>query len=67
MENGGVQKPIVTMILPAEKFWQAEEYHQEIFQKTGQKACASESSGPGRFYFIMILRGRSVTIFFTLP
>jgi len=37
--SGKFRKPIVTQIVPAEKFWRAEEYHQKYFQKTGQKAC----------------------------
>lgn len=32
-------KPIATEILPAEKFWRAEEYHQKYVLKTGRKVC----------------------------
>jgi peptide-methionine (S)-S-oxide reductase len=37
--SGKSGRPIATLIVPAETFWRAEEYHQKYFQKTGQRAC----------------------------
>ena len=38
-ESGKFDKPIVTEILPAPKFWRAEEYHQQYYEKTGRSRC----------------------------
>ncbi len=37
--SGGFNRPIATLIVPAETFWRAEEYHQKYFQKHGMSAC----------------------------
>jgi peptide methionine sulfoxide reductase msrA/msrB len=35
--SGKFKKPIVTEIVPAKEFYAAEDYHQQYFEKTGQK------------------------------
>ncbi|MGH9447368.1 MAG: peptide-methionine (S)-S-oxide reductase MsrA [Terriglobia bacterium] len=40
LERSGVyQRPIVTEILPAVEFWQAEDYHQQYLEKRGLAHC----------------------------
>src|SRR5436305_13978349 len=38
--TGKFNRPIVTQIEPAPKFWPAEEYHQRYLAKRGQSHCA---------------------------
>lgn len=38
-KSGKYKSKIVTEIVPAKKFWPAEEYHQKYFQKTGENSC----------------------------
>ena len=38
--SGRFNRPIVTAIEPASKFWRAEEYHQQYLKKRGQTHCA---------------------------
>jgi peptide-methionine (S)-S-oxide reductase len=37
--SGSFSREIVTAIEPALIFWEAEEYHQQYFEKTGQRSC----------------------------
>jgi peptide-methionine (S)-S-oxide reductase len=38
--SGRFNRPIVTQIEPAPKFWPAEDYHQRYLEKRGQTHCA---------------------------
>jgi peptide-methionine (S)-S-oxide reductase len=37
--SGAYRRPIVTQIIPAAEFWQAEEYHQQYLEKKGLTHC----------------------------
>jgi peptide-methionine (S)-S-oxide reductase len=37
--SGAYRKPVVTQILPAAEFWEAEEYHQRYLEKKGLAQC----------------------------
>jgi peptide-methionine (S)-S-oxide reductase len=37
--SGKYKKPIVTEIVPASRFWRAEEYHQQYLEKNNLKGC----------------------------
>ncbi|MEJ8800818.1 peptide-methionine (S)-S-oxide reductase MsrA [Pontibacter sp. H249] len=50
-ESGRFSSPIVTPILPAQKFWPAEEYHQDYYQKNPAH-YKMYSIGSGRVGFI---------------
>jgi peptide-methionine (S)-S-oxide reductase len=39
-KSGRFNRPVVTQIEPAPKFWRAEDYHQRYLQKRGQSHCA---------------------------
>ncbi len=38
-QSGQYKSDIVTKIEPAARFWRAEEYHQQYFEKTGRRGC----------------------------
>ena len=38
-EQGRLTKPIVTQIVPAETFYEAEEYHQRYYEKHGRRTA----------------------------
>ncbi|WP_144700277.1 peptide-methionine (S)-S-oxide reductase MsrA [Fictibacillus phosphorivorans] len=50
-ESGKFKKPIVTEILPANVFYEAEEYHQDFYKKN-PKAYKEERETSGRDTFI---------------
>ena len=37
--SGKWSDPIVTQVVPADRFWRAEEYHQRYFEKNGGGFC----------------------------
>ena len=41
----GLRKPIVTEIVPATEFYEAEDYHQQYLEKRGQASCTVELRG----------------------
>ena len=49
-KSGKFDKPIVTEVLPAMKFWPAEEYHQQFYRKNPEHFEAFER-GSGRVSF----------------
>ncbi|MET3728429.1 peptide-methionine (S)-S-oxide reductase [Fictibacillus halophilus] len=51
-ESGRFNKPIVTEILPASEFYEAEEYHQDFYKKN-PKAYKEERETSGRDKFII--------------
>jgi peptide-methionine (S)-S-oxide reductase len=43
--EGRFRRPIVTEVTDAPRFWEAEEYHQQYFEKQGGGACHLPSAG----------------------
>lgn len=43
--SGELDSPIVTQVVPAGKFWDAEEYHQKYFERRGLASCHVRRKG----------------------
>lgn len=65
-KSGKFEKPIITEILPLEKFWQAEEYHQDYHKKNYIKFKLYES-GSGRKDFVKQTWGDDFSIDYQKP
>ena len=42
-KSGNYRKPIATQIVPAETFYEAEDYHQQYLEKRGMATCHIKS------------------------
>jgi peptide-methionine (S)-S-oxide reductase len=45
-EEGGYDDPVVTEVEPLDRFWEAEEYHQDYFEKNPNDAYCSMHAQP---------------------
>lgn len=60
-QSGRFSKPIVTKILPASRFYPAEDYHQDFYKKNA-KAYEADRAKSGRDEFIAKTWGTSTTL-----
>ena len=45
--EGRWKNPIVTQVVPAPEFYEAEDYHQQYLEKRGRSSCTVELAGTG--------------------
>ncbi|MDP8960122.1 MAG: peptide-methionine (S)-S-oxide reductase MsrA [Actinomycetota bacterium] len=45
--SGRYRRRIVTVVVPASRFWRAEDYHQRYLEKRGLASCTLELASPG--------------------
>ncbi|MFH1092958.1 MAG: peptide-methionine (R)-S-oxide reductase MsrB [Candidatus Omnitrophota bacterium] len=56
-KSGRFDKPVVTPVIPAAKFYKAEEYHQDYYKKS-RKRYKNYRSGSGRDFFLEKIWGK---------